>query len=82
MDKGLIDILIHKRTSGHKVILWTCRVGEDLEKAVNWCKEHGLEFDAINDNLPEIKKAFSTDSRKIFANLYIDDRAALPNLIF
>lgn len=78
----LIENLIRKRINGHKVILWTCRIGEKLEEAVAWCREHGLEFDAINENLPEIKEAFGGDSRKIFADVYIDDRAALPKFIF
>ena len=42
---------------------------------MNWCKEQGLEFDAINDNLPEIVESFGSNSRKVFANIYIDDRA-------
>ncbi len=37
--------------------LWTCRAGEALSKAVEWCREHDLEFDAVNDNLPENAKA-------------------------
>ena len=42
--------------------------------AVEWCKEHELVFDAVNDNLPEIVEAFGGNCRKIFANEYIDDR--------
>ena len=37
--------------------LWTCRAGEALSKAVEWCREHDLEVDAVNDNLPENAKA-------------------------
>ena len=42
----LIGYLIGRRQQGEKVILWTCRSGELLQKAVEWCREHGLEFDA------------------------------------
>lgn len=49
-------------------------VGEMLDKAVNWCSEHRLEFDAVNENLPHIVERFGSDTRKIFANVYIDDR--------
>lgn len=38
---------------GDKIILWTCRENECLESAVNWCRNQGLEFDAVNNNLPE-----------------------------
>lgn len=45
-----------------------------LDRAVNWCSEHGLEFDTVNENLPHIIERFGSDTRKIFANMYIDDR--------
>lgn len=60
------------------MILWTCRVGDMLQKAVEWCKERNLVFDAVNENLPEIIESFGSDTRKIFANEYIDDRNTWP----
>lgn len=71
----VIDSLIRVQRQGDKIILWTCRTGEKLEAAVNWCKKIGLSFDAINENVPEIIEAFEGDTRKIFANKYIDDKA-------
>lgn len=66
------------RQNGDKIILWTCREGNDLEKAISWCAERGLIFDAVNDNLEEIKVAFGGNSRKIVADFYMDDRALRP----
>ena len=63
------------RKRGDKVILWTCRADEALQKAVEFCKVHGLEFDAVNDNLEELKQLYGNNSRKISADLYIDDKA-------
>lgn len=57
-----------------KVILWTCRRDDLLTDAIAFCKELGLEFDAVNENLPEVIEWMHGDSRKIYANLYIDDR--------
>lgn len=62
---------------GWKTILWTCRNREALEEAVDWCKQHGLEFDAINANLPEVQAMFGGDTRKVFADVYIDDKNVL-----
>ena len=42
--------------------------------AIEWCDKRGIVFDEVNKNLPEIIKAFCGDSRKVFANEYIDDR--------
>lgn len=71
----LINALIARRQAGDKVILWTCREETLLENAVVWCKQQGLEFDAINDNLEEIKLQYQHNSRKITADIYIDDKA-------
>ncbi len=74
----LINGLKEKQAQGDKLILWTCRSGEYLEKAVEWCRSHGLTFDRVNENLPEILELWGNDSRKITADVYIDDRAAAP----
>ena len=47
-----------EQEAGAKIILWTNRVGEPLEKALSFCKEQGIHLDAVNENLPEIIKAF------------------------
>jgi hypothetical protein len=61
--------------AGAKVILWTCRRDELLSAAVKWCDDHHLYLDAVNENLPEVIEYFGSDTRKIFANEYWDDRA-------
>ena len=74
-NQTLIDWLASLRKGGHKIILWTCRVDEALEHAVALCRDNGLEFDAVNDNLPEVKELYGTNSRKITADYYIDDKS-------
>ena len=77
-NRPLIEYQKLQRSSGNKLILWTCRAGEALEKAVSWCRDQQLEFDAVNDNLPEIIEMYGTNSRKITCDFYIDDKAVLP----
>lgn len=72
-NRNLIDWLINRQIEGDKLILWTCREGFKLNEAVRWCKAQGLFFDAINCNLPE-RAAKWGDSRKISADVFIDDR--------
>lgn len=72
--RSTISYLKEKQKKGAKLILWTCRVDELLDSAVKWCRNQGLIFDAVNENLPEVVAAFGGDTRKIFANEYIDDR--------
>lgn len=65
-----------KQRDGAALILWTCRCGDLLSDAVEWCKEHGLIFDSINENLPERLEYYKgVESRKISADEYWDDKA-------
>lgn len=74
----LINMLKKRQLMGDKLILWTCRGGEPLIQAIAWCMSQGLVFDAINDNLPENIKQWGDNSRKVSADIYIDDRSQLP----
>ena len=65
-NEELIEYLRNRKKDGDKLILWTCRVEDMLQKAVEWCKERNLVFDAVNENLPEIIENFGSDTRKIF----------------
>lgn len=71
-----------KKDRNNILILWTCRCGEDLAAAVEYCRDCGLEFDFINENVPENVEKFGNDSRKIFAHVYIDDKAVNPEESF
>ena len=74
-----INALKRLRVGGTKLILWSCREGERLQEAVEWCRERGLEFDAVNENLPEDKEYFGGDSRKVYATEYWDDKNVIVN---
>ena len=52
-----------------------------LEEAVNFCREHGLYFDAVNENIPEVVALYGGDSRKVCADVYIDDKSVLPAIV-
>lgn len=59
----------------HLLILWSVREGKLLDEAVAFCRSRGLEFYAVNGNLPEEEQeSVSMRSRKVNADLYIDDR--------
>ena len=75
---AVIRELIERQKNGDKLILWTCRSGRQLEEALDFCRGYGLNFDAVNDDLPEIKARLGCDSRKVYADEYWDDKAVLP----
>lgn len=79
-NENLIAELLAAKAAGARLILWTCRTGEHLEAAVEFCRKYGLEFDTVNENLPELIEAYGGDTRKINADVYIDDKAITPCL--
>lgn len=68
-----IDTLKALNQKGHQLILWSFRSGQQLEEAVTFCEERGVEFYAVNKSYPEEVYDVSI-SRKINADLFIDDR--------
>lgn len=74
----LCEALMKLKGIGWSIVLWTCREGKELREAVEWCKTNGLEFDAINENPPEVP----FKSRKVVADMYVDDRAYMPTTAF
>lgn len=60
---------------GHKLILWTVRENDLLDEAVEFCRQRGVEFFAVNSNYPdENVDASAIRSRKLKADMFIDDR--------
>ncbi|MFD2823015.1 BT0820 family HAD-type phosphatase [Lacinutrix iliipiscaria] len=68
-----IETLKKLQQDGHRLILWTYRSGKPLEEAVAFCKSKGITFYAVNKSFPE-EQYDDTKSRKIHADLFIDDR--------
>lgn len=66
-----LKLLIKER---HRLILWTVREGDLLQEAVDWCRERGIEFYAVNRDYPEEATTHTGFSRKIKADIFIDDR--------
>lgn len=67
------ETLTRLQKDGHRLILWTYRSGTKLQEAIDFCKDNGIEFYAINASFPE-EKFDNERSRKIHADLFIDDR--------
>jgi hypothetical protein len=68
-----IETLRELQRRKHLIVLWTFRSGKYLDEAVEYCRNRGLEFYAVNKNYPE-EEFDETGSRKINADLFIDDR--------
>ena len=70
-----ISTLKRLQEEGHRLVLWTVREGALLNEAVEFCRQRGLEFYAVNANFPEeVANPGTTACRKLKADLFIDDR--------
>lgn len=60
----------------HRLILWSVREGKLLDEALEWCRQRGVEFWAVNKDYPEENGTANNNhfSRKIKADIFIDDR--------
>ncbi|HOU68487.1 MAG TPA: HAD hydrolase family protein [Paludibacteraceae bacterium] len=63
---------LHK--DGHYIIIWTCRTGKNLLDAINWLLQEGIAFDRVNDHNPDNAAQYGHDGKKVYADLYIDDK--------
>lgn len=68
---GAVDVIKALVNKGHKIILFTMRDLEYLTPAIAWFEKNDIPLYGINDN-PGAK--WST-SRKVYADMYIDDMA-------
>lgn len=72
------EVMRDLKAAGHKLILWTCREDEKrpyLTDAVNFCRENGVEFDAVNEGIHEEDfRPESSPRRKPYCHYFIDDR--------
>ena len=70
-----IETLKMLAKDNHRLTLWSVREGELLQEAIDWCKERGVEFWAVNKDYPEEERDKNEHySRKLKADYFIDDR--------
>lgn len=74
----LIQRLKQAQQCGDTVILWTCREGQSLADALGYLRRCGFAPNLVNCNAPERVRANKSDPRKIYADVYLDDKAVRP----
>lgn len=67
-----VEALQYLQNSGRKLYLYTVRGSNHIQAAINWFAIHGIRLNGIQEN--PYQKTW-TNSPKICADLYIDDRA-------
>lgn len=78
IQHGAKETLKKLYEDGCKLILWTCRSGDAYDDAIDFLYRHDIfkYFTTFNDQLPEVIEKYQPDvSRKVGADIYIDDKA-------
>lgn len=75
---GAREAINQLKADGHYIIIWTCRTGHYAHQVFDWLYENDIMFDRINESCPQnLADHNGIDTRKVFAHVYIDDRALL-----
>lgn len=69
--QNIINLLRELKSINCYLICWTGQ--QDLDFVKKYLTDSNIPFDAINENPP----FYESKSRKIYANVYLDDRAGL-----
>jgi len=70
---GAVEVMQQLRKDGHTLIIWTCRAGVYYDEMLQWLDMMQIPFDLVNEHDSGVLKAFGVDTRKIYADIYIDD---------
>jgi hypothetical protein len=68
------DVINRLYDRGHEIIIWTCRWDEPLGLCKTFLHEHGIKYHKINEHVERLIEMYGNDTRKISADIYIDDR--------
>lgn len=80
-NQKMINYVTELKQQGNYLILYTMREGKLLDDALEFCKKHGITFDAVNDNLEWHKEYYGNNPRKVYADYYVDDHSLLVPFI-
>ncbi len=69
----VIDTIKEAESLGAYLILYTCRNGERLTEAIDYCNKFNIKFDSINPTTP-FKEGLSL---KPYCNIMLDDKSGL-----
>lgn len=75
MIPGAKEAINQLYADGYTIIIWSCRAGIKKARAIEWLVMNGIKFHRFNESCPtNVALHGGKDTRKVFANLYIDDR--------
>ena len=74
-NRELLTRLAVEQRKGNTIILWTCRERKRLQEALLFLRKFGFKPNLVNQNSPQAIAMLGHDPRKIYADIYIDDKS-------
>ena len=75
MVEGAKEAINQLYSDGYTIIIWSCRTKINKARAIEWLAKNGIKYHRFNESCPiNVAKYGGVDTRKVYADLYIDDR--------
>jgi len=75
LKDGAKEAINQLYNDGYTIIIWSCRNGIHKARAIEFLVKSGIKFHRFNESCPvNLSEHKGVDTRKVYANLYIDDR--------
>jgi len=78
---GAIQAINELYDDGYCIIIDSCRARDKEDEMIDWLNRNGVKYCHCNENCRILIRRYSTDCRKISADIYIDDKSLFaPNM--
>ena len=74
LKESAVEYINKLYDDGHQIIINSCRVGNQEVEMCWFLHGQGIKHHYVNENHPAMIDYYGTDTRKISADLYIDDK--------
>jgi hypothetical protein len=72
------EVINRLYSEGYFIIIWTCRTLDRMTECIDFLDKNGIKYHLVNISCPtNVEKYSGIDTRKIFADLYIDDKGLI-----
>jgi hypothetical protein len=69
-----VRVIQRIKDNGGKIAIWTCRCDDDERKVKEFLDKHEIPYDKFNEPFDEMNIMFGGNPRKIYGDVYIDDK--------
>lgn len=77
LKPNVVEVMNRLRDEGYRIVINTCRTGQHELNARICLNDNNIPFHYLNENTLESRLEFTEESRKLSADIYIDDRNLL-----